>query len=527
MVVAAEPILGSQVPTHRLCPAFDYTFGHEAIGLAEMVGVDLDDYQKQLLVDGLGALYDDSKPGGYRWAAREVGIELSRQNGKSVVLQMVALAGLFLFRARKIVYSAHEGQTAMDAFTAIEALIKGCPELYVEVRGGDRGFRHGNGKESITLVTGQQIIFRTRTAGGGRGLSGDLVILDEAQELKRHHIAALFPTLRARPNPQLWYAGSAGDQNSEILGRLIRRAVGKAKSLVMHRWAASEDDDPGDVRTWAKTNPGLGRRIDLEFMETEFDGLPLEVFCRELLGMGDYPREDGEDWVIPASAVKAAVVDESALFGRPVFAADAMPNQEWASIGVAGAAGLLDDESGTVRPNPAGGIHVEVIEHLRGVRWISSRLAQLALDYPDYAGIVIDPKGPLGRMIPDLEELGLKIHPLTAQDVADSCGWIYDGMVNEPRVVRHRGATVLLSAIASAAARLLAGGFAWRRHGQADISPLYSVTFAGYAAATWAFRPATPPASPRSAADSAHRTDQQRRRNPRRTADSDIATVNF
>ena len=41
-----------------------------------------------------------------------------------------------------------------------------------------------HGEEGIELTTGQRIRFRTRTKGGGRGFSGDCLILDEAMVLR-------------------------------------------------------------------------------------------------------------------------------------------------------------------------------------------------------------------------------------------------------------------------------------------------------------------------------------------------------
>lgn len=489
--------------------------------MAELVGVDLDEWQRSLVMDALG-VSSDPVTGRDRWVAFEVAVEIARQNGKSVLLEVLALTALYTWQLRTIVYSAHETTTAMEAFVHIEELIRSTPALKAVTP--DRYFTRGNGKEKIRTATGR-ILFKTRTSGGGRGLSGDLVICDEAQGLKDQHVAALFPTLRARPNPQIWYAGSAGGPEATVLGRLVRRIEQGDPRLVGWRFAADEGDDPADPSVWAKTNPALGSRISVEWMAAEQRSLPPAKFAQELITIGDYPREDGEDWVIPASRYEATTDEVSTVVGRGVLAVDAHPQQEWASIAVAGPAGLAVVD-GEPRPRPGGGVHVEVVDHQRGVRWLGPRLLDLVANNDLAPEVVIDPKGPLGRMLHEFEDLGIKVRTVKSTEVAEACAWLYDGMVNEPYAVWHRGAPVLTSAVSSAQTRTLEGGFAWRRHGMADISPLYAVTFAGYAASTWLQATPKRTALPRRAGvrEAPVRRDPRVRR---RSAEFDPATVSF
>ena len=67
-----------------------------------------------------------------------------------------------------------------------------------------------HGDEGVELTTGQRLRFVARSRSSGRGFTGDCVILDEAFNLNAEDMAALLPTLAARPNPQVWYASSAG-----------------------------------------------------------------------------------------------------------------------------------------------------------------------------------------------------------------------------------------------------------------------------------------------------------------------------
>lgn len=475
VLLPPETLVGSQEPTHRTSVEYKYSHGPEVIDLAEMAGLELDPWQGDLLTDGLGVVdgYDAAGNPAEKWAAYEVGVELSRQNGKSVVFEARVLAGLFLFREQTIVYSAHEGETAKKAFERIERLIKNNPELHAEVYkdGRSDGFRRTNGQLSITLWTGQQAIFRTRTAGGGRGLSGDCVILDEAQELNDDHIAALMPVMGARPNPQLWYGGSAGTKKSIIQGRLIRRAERQAKRLVYWRWALSDEADPADPRNWARVNPAVGRRMSIEWLESEYDAFSPEKFGHEHLGQGDYPREEGEDWVIPRLRWERALDPESRMVGPVMFSVGVKWDRTRASIGVAG---IRED----------GRRHLEVIANAPGTHWTINELSRLTEGHENL-GVVIDPHSQANTLVAPLEDAGIKVHLLTTADVTQAFGNMYDGLMEDrpagelPRYV-HGGGSILTSSLADAQVRSAGGATAWRLHTSADVSPIKAVCDAAH-----------------------------------------------
>ncbi|MGY4986484.1 hypothetical protein [Streptomyces nigrescens] len=62
-----------------------------------------------------------------RWAAFEVGLVVSRQNGKGSLLEARELAGLFLFGERLIIHSAHQFDTSKEAFERILMLVENTP----------------------------------------------------------------------------------------------------------------------------------------------------------------------------------------------------------------------------------------------------------------------------------------------------------------------------------------------------------------------------------------------------------------
>ena len=285
--------LGDQRP--RICsvpPALS-SAGTEAAELAASAGLVLDPWQAFILDQSLGERGDG------KWASFEVGVICSRQNGKGSLLEARELAGLFLFGEQLILHSAHEFKTCSDSFRRIRQLVEDSRHLARHVK----RIRTANGSEMIELKSGQRLRFVARSAGSGRGFAADLVILDEAYELGDAAMAALLPTLSARPNPQIWYTSTAGGPNSVQLGRVRDRGVrGGDPSLAFFEWSAEDGDDPADPGAWAKANPGLGIRITEEYLRREHAALSPEGFARERLGIGDYPADGGQWETITSDA---------------------------------------------------------------------------------------------------------------------------------------------------------------------------------------------------------------------------------
>jgi phage terminase large subunit-like protein len=280
-------LLGDQRPRIESVPPRVSSAGQEAVELAASAGIILDPWQAHVLDRSLGERQDG------KWAAFEVGVIVSRQNGKGTILEARELAGLFLFGEELLLHSAHEFKTASDAFRRIAHLIEDNRQFERHVK----RIRTANGSEMIELKTGQRLRFVARSAGSGRGFTADTVILDEAYELGDAAMAALLPTLSARPNPQVWYASTAGNPFSVQLGRIRRRGMkGGDRSLAFFEWSATEDDDPQDPAVWAKANPGMGYRITPEYIGREQAALSEEAFASERLSVGNYPDLDGGAW---------------------------------------------------------------------------------------------------------------------------------------------------------------------------------------------------------------------------------------
>jgi hypothetical protein len=218
MSLLADVRLGSQRPTLVHRPVGGVTSaGPDIIELAATAGLFLDEWQRWFLTEAM------SETAERRWAAFEVACVVSRQNGKGSIEEARQLGGLFYLREPLQVYTAHEFKTAFEHFLRITNLIEGCPEMDRKVQ----RIRRGAGEQAVELKTGERLRFLARSGGSGRGLTGDVVYLDEAFALTAAMMGALLPTLSAVPNPQLWYMSSAPWRTSEVLHSLRKRGRGE------------------------------------------------------------------------------------------------------------------------------------------------------------------------------------------------------------------------------------------------------------------------------------------------------------
>jgi phage terminase large subunit-like protein len=478
-------MIGNQRPRLESIPAFTTSAAEDAIELAQIAGLNLDDWQRYVLQGALGERAD------HKWSAFEVCLIVSRQNGKGSILEARELAGLFLFQSdRLIVHTAHEHKTASEHYRRMLALIEDTPELdkrvarhssaygreFIELRAAPTIIL-GSGGRQIRRNDKSRLIFIARSAGSGRGFTGDLLVYDEDMILTAEKVGASLPALSARPNPQVWFTGSAGIKTSTMLAHVRRRGVaGTSPRLAYFEWSinwhddycppgCAEHDDIDDPLAVAKANPALGIRISADFVEAEREAMPDAEFARERLGVGTYPAPlDG--WLIISRKwfdMTKDSAEEPPRVMYPVFAIDVAPNRESASIAVAG-----------LRPDRSVG--VQVTDHHEGTAWVAARVKAIQERWHPKQW-VIDKRAAAGTLITELEKAGINVETLQATDVAHACGQLYDAFRDDS--IRHYGQGSLRAALAGVDKRPLSDSWAFdRRNSAVDISPLMAVTFA-------------------------------------------------
>jgi phage terminase large subunit-like protein len=346
-----------QEPRLHSFPPYVSTAGPEAVELAARAGLHLYPWQQLVLRDALG------ETGQGKWAAFEVGLVCPRQSGKGSILEALEIAALYLADPDAppplILHSAHEFKTSAEHFRRVRDLIEGSPLLSKQVR----IIRTAAGAEAIELHSGARLRFVTRSGGSGRGFSADLVVIDEAYNLTAESMAAVLPTLSARPNPQIWYTSSAGMISSEQLARVRERGTkGGDPSLAYFEWSAADGADLDDRNAWRQANPSLGLRIPESFIVTERAALPDEQFGRERLGLWadrdrDQPAIDPAQW--SALADPQAERDPS-----PVFAVATAPDRSWSAVAVAW-------------QRPDGTPQVMLADYRPDATWVAARVDEL------------------------------------------------------------------------------------------------------------------------------------------------------
>jgi hypothetical protein len=456
-------------PAHLWVPPHFTTAGEDAADVAAAAGIELDPEQR-LTLDTL--LAEDEA--GF-WVTLENAVVEPRQNGKTVDLEVIALHDLFVAEVGLVTWTAHLFDTAQEAFRNLDEIIAGTPSMSAEVRNVSRA----NGNEEFEFFGDRRLQFKARSKTGGRGLSGDTIILDEAWALGTAEMGSLLPTLSARPNPHVFYGSSGGLASSALLRDIRDRGRrGGDPSLSYIEWCASDGDcsspqcdhRPGsegclldDEQRWAEANPALGRRITVSFMRSERRALPPDEFAREILGWWDEPAA-GPDG-IPAElwakcAKRDAVVDEPCA-----IALDVAPGHLSASIVVSG-----------------GALHV--VEHRYGTGWVVERLLEIIAEHTVVA-VGMDPTGPAGALLPELEDAGLVIRTtktprgvlvmVDGREMSQACEEILAAIVGGQLV--HRDEGVLNAAVEGASRRQVGDSWKWsRRDSTVDISPLVAAT---------------------------------------------------
>lgn len=447
-------------------------------------------------------------PGG-QWAAFEVAIIVSRQNGKNVVLEARQLGGLFVLNEDLQIHTSHQFKTTEEHALRVTGLIQNTPELDRQVARitashGDEGIQlkprptQIMGSDSSLVIpgsSGARLRFLARSRTSARGFSADTLFYDEAMVLAEQEVQASLPTMSARRNPQLWYTASAGERNSFQLGRVRRRGIAGLESPVLGdpqlcflEWSinphhefckagCTEHDDPDALRSWARANPGLGIRITADHIGREMRTMSPEGFAIERLGVGDWPADENGWEVISEPAWNACQDDSAERPRNPVcIAADVTPDQSAGTIAVAG---LRRD----------GRIMSEIPQddHRPGTSWMVPRLKELKKRHRPCA-IVIDPNGPASCLLSDAATARLEIETPTSAEIGQAFGVFYVAVGDRQFV--HTGQADLRAAIAGAAERDMGdGGHAWaRKHTSVDISPAVAVTLAVWGHGKWGRR---------------------------------------
>lgn len=487
--LAERAVLGVQTPRLSWMPEgdWDYSLADQCVEWARVtLKVCLDDWQILLLRMMLARRPDGT------WACRQYGLVCSRQSGKSFVLVIRCLFGLIVLGEREVVYSAHHGDTIRGVYAMAETLLTDPSTMKLRAGIPPHQSYSSAGREALEFEDGRSIRFRTRTKSGGRGLTGTVLVMDEAQELTADQASALGPILASKSmtgNPQVLFAGSAGDFESAVFARIrLQGMSGTAKRLGFAEWsiddeayfaadAAERDRIVRSPEAMAQANPTFGLvrpdgtgGISTDYLMDELDFLGLVGQAREHFGVGTWPKGDAHDWSISRAAWMAQARPTETVPTKMVLALSA----SWGDRSVAvAAAGGLDD-----------GTCYGWLERLdRGTSWAVPDVLRLVTDY-DVAAVLYATGGPAASLAVDLTNAlkpsGVELVGLTGRDEAAAFAGLSDAVTSDEPTFAHRGQAEVDGALAGSARKDLGSGL-WvfdRRKSETDIAPLEALAFA-------------------------------------------------
>ncbi len=386
------------------------------------------------------------------WTHPECCLIVPRQSGKSLVLSLRVLYGLFKL-GENIVFSAQQWETAKSLWKRTWAIVKTTPWMMKHVA----SHTCSQGRGTIVLESGAQVVFTTRSANAGRGLDRvDLEIYDEAYDLTEADMAALSPTKMAASDPQTIYTSSAVNQaqhpNGKVLASVRRRGLAGERGLLFAEWMAPEHLDRTLPATWRTANPSYGVIQTDKKLEAELRKFSTEAgrksFDVEYLGRGDWPVDADEvepavdlDWWTQHAETKVRV------HGPRALAIEMSTDRQLCLIAAA-----------TRTAAPAARTRVE-IGYYGPPGPALARIVDL-VDRWDPCAIVINSSSPASALAAKLAELGIEPEITNAQQSAQSCGGFIDD-AGEGRI-SHAGDDRLYRALETTPTiEVTGGGIRW------------------------------------------------------------------
>lgn len=446
---------GPGEPRHLILPAGIVSTSWPSVrDTAGGIGIVFDEWQQEfnraLLAKDADGLY----------AADTAVMSICRQSGKTFDVGGVVFADSIITPGSTTVWTAHRFKVSRESFNEMRAWAK-RPELIPHIDYDEITTAAGN--ECIPFRNGSRILFAARERGAIRGFTKvRRLILDEAQILTTAAMSDLVPTTNQAENPQIILMGTPPKPTDpgEVFTDLRASALaGELDGVLYIEFSADGDCDIDDWDAVAQANPSYPRRTSKRAV----------LRLRKLLTNDDDYRREGLGIWPPSSVLSAipehlwtkAEVPGHRPAGPLAYALDVSPEATACAIGV------------------SDGTHVEVVTYGEGTSWVVGACVK----YRDrFDEIVIDPAGPAGELVADLEAEGIEIRQVSTREAVQACGTFLRAVKND--TVRHIGQPELDRAVGNVGRRDVGdGGWMWsRKRSSVDISPLYAVTLAHWAA---------------------------------------------
>lgn len=428
-------------------------------------------------------------------AHREVGLSVSRQQGKTELCLAAQVHRSLAWQKQNIIYAAQHRSMARQRWEdEFWEKISGSP-LASRAR-----IRKSNGNEAIIWPgTRSRMGITSNTEKAGHGPPLDLGFIDEAFAHEDDRLEQAFsPAMLTRAMAQLWWASAGGTTKStwlnkkretgralieEMFAALAEDPAAQRPRTAYFEWYAPEDMPRDDPATWRATLPALGYTVTEEIIAAELEKMAGDPggFDRAYLNRTRKPTPP-TDPNVPKAAWPGAVEVGSKATADVALAVDVSQDRSHASIGVA-----------SLRAD--GRVHVELVDRRGGTAWVVPALLKLKKVRDPLLIAIASSGAPAGSLIDDLVKAGItapenKDEPhrghlavLRTNDIVEACGQMADAMTQD--LVRHIDQPPLTAAVNGARTRRI--GDAWtldRTKSLVDVSPFVAVTLARWALLT-------------------------------------------
>lgn len=450
------------------------------------------------------------------WTHRDVCIECTRQQGKTLLIVLLILFHMFVLRSGRIIYTAQRWSTAYDVFKRVCAVINRVPWLKSRLaekpsKAGNRGVIKLRDPKTGELYCEAE--FGPRSQDFGRGYTEiDLLIIDEAYDVDADEENNLTGAQSAAKNPQTIYISTPpvadAHPKCQSLADLHRMGHRCAPDLYYALYCAPRDMTRDNPEAWALAQPSYGVATNEREIRSKLAKAKTvakrQIFDADYLGWGDYPPDEDEIGSPIPDTVWAAMKAPVGPDGRPVvkltgsctLAVHKVRNRDVWSISAAQMTvdGRVHVEIAPVRS----GSHHQIAEFL---------IAKVAEWNP--VAVVMDRKNAAGQQVaPLLVAAGIEPVLIGAPEAAASCaGFLGDALDAK---LSHAGQVILDDSVASAALRELPGGdAAWAEDSAGVAGPLVAASQALWALRKFAKAPRRK--APKPAYDSASAPAARRR----------------
>lgn len=456
---------------------------------------------------------------------RKIVVLVARQNGKSTLSQVLSLFFLYELGTDLILGTAQDLDTAEEVWDGALELIEETPYL---AERADKPIRV-NGKKTIRLlnnpdlgVAGERYKVKAANRRAGRGLSGDLILLDELREHQTWDAwAAITKTTNARPAAMIWALSNAGDATSLVLRYLRKQAhaaLGDPDGLNADDSPDALLPDEDELENLADLAEDLDDLADLGLGDLEEDGSTLGLFewsapadcpivertpadtralvegllqanpstgyCIALRTLLDAARNEPE-WVTKAEVL--CQWNEGSVEGLfPPGSWEASADEKSKRADGAEVALCVEvswdrahSHIALVSTREDGDLHAELIASRVGTDWVIPWLTDAERsEAVKSAPVAMQSRGaPVSSLIEPAREAGVNVVEWGGSDLGIATGSFYDLVRNrlgEGRSIRHRNQAAVNIGAANAVTKALSGG-AWvldRVRSPVDVTPL-------------------------------------------------------